>query len=115
MFINCKKNLVVRVGDQIKRIEKDFIGEIPDELASHWMIRAAIKDGTIATPAGTSDKKLEQADEVAAGKAAAADIRPDGEPKADDQGTGAPYANQDNGGAGAEKAEAAEGEKKPKK
>jgi len=101
MFFNCKKNLVIRVGDEITEINKDFIGEIPDALAGHWMIQAAIKDGTIATPAGTSDKKLEQADTAAAEKAEAADIRPDASPNSEADG--------------AEKAEAAEGEKKPKK
>ena len=101
MFINCKKNLVIRVGDEITEINKDFIGEIPDALAGHWMIQAAIKDGTIATPAGTSDKKLEQADTAAAEKAEASDIRPDASPNSEADG--------------AEKAEAAGGEKKPKK
>ena len=109
MFINCKKNLVIRVGDETTEINKDFIGEIPDALAGHWMIQAAIKDGTIATPAGTSDKKLEQADTAAAEKAEAADIRPDASP--DSEAAGAEKADT----AAAEKAEAAGGEKKPKK
>lgn len=77
MFINCKKNLAIRIDGEVKSIPAGYIGSISDDLAKHWMIRAAIKDGTIATPDGASDKKLEQADEMAAEKAEAADIRPE--------------------------------------
>ena len=78
MFINCKKCLAIHVNGEVVKIEKDYIGEISDDLAKHWMIRAAIADGTIATPQGYADKKLEQADTEAAEKADAADIRPEG-------------------------------------
>lgn len=77
MFINSKKTLLIRTGDKVHRIEKGFIGEISDELAKHWMIQAAISDGSIATPQGKSDRKLEQADVEAELKTEASDIRPE--------------------------------------
>ena len=41
------------------------------------MIQKAIKGGLVATPAAHSDKELYKADDQAAEKEAAADIRPD--------------------------------------
>lgn len=86
MFVNCKKNLAIRIGGDVQSIPAGYIGSIPDVLAGHWMVQAAIKDGTIATPEGIADKDLEQADAVATGKADAADIRPDGAGEADAAG-----------------------------
>lgn len=86
MFINCKKNLAIRIDGDVQSIPAGYIGSIPDALAGHWMVQAAIKDGTIATPGGIADKDLERADAVAAGKADAADIRPDGAGEADAAG-----------------------------
>lgn len=75
MFINSKKNFEIREGGQKLVIPRDFIGEIPDWAAEHWLVQAAIKDGSIATPQNTADKSLEQADKTAKKKADTADKR----------------------------------------
>lgn len=75
MFINSKKNFEIREGEQKLVIPRDFIGEIPDWAAEHWLVQAAIKDGSIATPKSTADKSLEQADKTAKKKADTADKR----------------------------------------
>lgn len=75
MFINSKKNFEIREGEQKLVIPRDFIGEIPDWAAKHWLVQAAIRDGSIAAPQGTADKALEQADKTARKKADAADKR----------------------------------------
>lgn len=81
MFIISKKNfLISRKGQEPYPIKKDFVGEIPEEIADHWLIRAAVLDGSIATPQGKKDKDLEAADVKAGEKAAEADIRPDAKP-----------------------------------
>lgn len=78
MFIISKRNFVVqRPGKGPYQIRKDFVGEIPDDVASHWLVQAAIEDGTIATPHGKKDAELEKSDQEAAEKAAGSDIRPD--------------------------------------
>lgn len=78
MFIISKRNfLIPRAGQEPYQIKKDFVGEIPEGIASHWLIKAAIEDGTIATPQGTKDAALEAADALAASKEAESDIRPD--------------------------------------
>ena len=75
MFINSKINLLVRNDGEIFKIQKDFIGEIPDKIANTWLIQQAIKSGHIATPNSKTDKALEAADKVAeeASKAAEAE------------------------------------------
>lgn len=75
MFINSKKNFEIREGEQKLVIPRKFIGEIPDWAAKHWLVQAAIKDGSIATPQNTADKSLEQADKTAKKKADTADKR----------------------------------------
>lgn len=78
MFIIAKRNFLIQIsGREPYRIKKDYIGEIPEDVAAHWLVRAAIADGTIATPQGGKDKALEQADREAAEKEAESDIRPD--------------------------------------
>lgn len=78
MFIISKRNfLIPRAGQEPYQIKKDFVGEIPEGIASHWLIKAAIEDGTIATPQGTKDAALEAADALAADKESKSDIRPD--------------------------------------
>lgn len=78
MFIISKRNfLIQRAGRDIYRIPKDYVGEIPDEVASHWLIQAAIASGTIATPQGTKDVQLDTADALANTKADELDIRSD--------------------------------------
>ena len=52
-------------------------GNIPDWAAGHWLIQAAIRDGSIATPENTADRALESADTEAEEKAKDFDIRPE--------------------------------------
>lgn len=75
MFINSKKCFEIREGDNVLVIPRDFIGTIPDWASKHWMIQAAIHDGSIATPDNAEDKALETADAVAGEKAEEYDIR----------------------------------------
>ncbi|MCI8661439.1 MAG: hypothetical protein HFG54_14545 [Lachnospiraceae bacterium] len=78
MFIISKKNLRINSpGREPYVIRKDYVGEIPEDIASHWLVKAAIADGTIATPHGKKDVDLEKADQEASEKAREADIRPD--------------------------------------
>ena len=64
MFIISKRNLMIqRPGENPYIIRKDYVGEIPEDIASHWLVRAAINDGTIATPQGKKDVDLENADQ----------------------------------------------------
>lgn len=80
MFIMAKKNFRIRRADGSSfLIPKDFVGEIPNDVASHWLVQAAIQSGSIATPQGKQDNALEKADGEAEKKAAEADIRPDAE------------------------------------
>ena len=80
MFINSKKRFEIREGNQRLVIPYNFIGNIPDWAARHWLVQAAIQDGSIATPDNAADKELEAADTVAGEKAEEYDIRPE-EPK----------------------------------
>ncbi len=66
MFVNCKKNLDIREKDRKLLIPQGYIGEIPEWAASHWLVKAAIKDGVIVTPENKSDTALEKADQEAA-------------------------------------------------
>ena len=57
MFIIAKRNFLIQIsGREPYRIKKDYIGEIPEDVAAHWLVRAAIADGTIATPQGEKIK-----------------------------------------------------------
>lgn len=75
MFINSKKNFEICEGEKKFLIPRDYIGEVPAWIAKHWLVLAAIKDGSIATPKKTRDKALQQADKEAELKAAVADKR----------------------------------------
>ncbi len=78
MFIVAKRSFKVpRKNGEMFLIRKDYVGDIPDDVAEHWLIRAAIHDGTIATPQSGKDRDLYQADAQAGDKEKAADIRPD--------------------------------------
>lgn len=77
MFINSKKSFEIREGESVFTIPLNYIGEIPAWVAAHWLVRAAIKDGSIATPEYTADKALEKADGEAAEKADSFDKRPE--------------------------------------
>lgn len=82
MFIVSKRNYQVRRADGSSFfIAKDFIGNIPEDVAQSNLVRRAIRGGMIAVPEGTKDKQLEQADREAGEKAAENDIRPDTEGK----------------------------------
>ncbi len=77
MFINSKKRFEICEGDRKLVIPRNFIGSIPDWAANHWLVQAAIRDGSIATPENTADKTLEAADTAAEGRAEGYDIRPE--------------------------------------
>lgn len=78
MFIVSKRNFKLRLADgTVYKITKDFIGEIPFEVAAHPLIQNAIDSGWITAPASHADKALYEADAEAAQKAAEADLRPD--------------------------------------
>lgn len=82
MFINSKKCFEIREGNQRLVIPCNFIGNIPDWAASHWLVQAAIRDGSISTPDSTKDRALEAADKVAREKAEEYDMRAKEEPEA---------------------------------
>ena len=65
MFINSKVKLLVRDGDETYIIPKDFIGEIPENIAKSWLVQNAIKSGHVVTPENKTDKALETADKKA--------------------------------------------------
>ena len=78
MFIVSKRNYDVRRPDgSLYKIRKDFIGDIPEDVADTRLVQRAIRAGMIFIPSGTADRQLEKADQEAAEKAAANDIRPD--------------------------------------
>ena len=80
MFITSKRNLLVKFPDGSEyKIARDFVGEIPDELAEVDLIKLAISDGTIVTPKSKEDEVIEAAVEEAA--ELENDIRPDAEKK----------------------------------
>lgn len=91
MFIISKKNFKVRRTDgTVYAIRKDYAGEIPEDVAAHWLVQAAIQSGSIAAAAGTRDRDLQNADQEAGEKANAADIRPDAkeDPAEDEKAAG---------------------------
>ena len=80
MFIISKRNFKIRRADgEIFRIQKEFVGTIPEDVANHPLIQSAIRCGWIATPDTKADAELIKADAEAAQKAAESDIRPDAE------------------------------------
>ena len=81
MFIVAKRNYLVRRADgSFYRIEKDYIGEIPEDVAESELVQRAIVGGNIAVPGGIRDRELYKADDAAAEQAAEYDIRPDAHP-----------------------------------
>ena len=80
MLIIAKRNYLVRRADgSFYRIEKDYIGEIPEDVAESELVQRAILGGNIAVPGGSKDKELYKADDAAVEQAAEYDIRPDAE------------------------------------
>lgn len=60
MFIMSKRNIELPSPDGSMRlkVQKDFIGDIPDWAADTAYFRALVKDGKIAVPASTKDKHI---------------------------------------------------------
>ena len=87
MFLVSKKNYLVRRADGSSYlIKKDYIGEIPDDVAGSSLVKKAIRGGSISIPEGKRDGQLEKADEKAKRNASKKDIRPDaGEMKKSDE------------------------------
>lgn len=80
MFIVAKRNYLVRRADgSFYQIKKDYIGEIPDDVAKSELVQRAIIGGNIAVPGGTKDRELYKADDAAAERSVEYDIRPDAE------------------------------------
>ena len=80
MFITSKRNLLIKLPDGSEyKIARDFVGEIPDELANVDLIKLAISDGTIVTPESKKDVGIEAA--VEAASELENDIRPDAKKK----------------------------------
>lgn len=78
MFIISKRNYDVRRADgSLFSIKKDYIGDIPEDVARSRLVQRAIRGGMIAIPQGKADTQLERADAAAGERAAGNDIRPD--------------------------------------
>ena len=62
MFIVSTKAYAVKLKDgSLYKIPRGFIGEIPSEVANSLIVKLAIKDGSISTPASTKDTVVEKA------------------------------------------------------
>jgi len=62
MFICSKAKMSVRLNDgRVFNIPRDYVGEIPEEVANTWFVQAAIKSGDIAVPADKKDANIEAA------------------------------------------------------
>ena len=78
MFIVSKRSYAVRLSNgSFYRIPKDFIGEIPEEVAESRLVQRAVRSGSIAVPSGTRDRELLEADQKAEELLKENDIRPD--------------------------------------
>ena len=89
MFIVSKRNYQVRRADGSSYlIKKDFIGEIPEDVARSGLVQRAVRGGMICVPEGNRDKQLERADEEAGERARENDIRPDAAQEEDPQKPG---------------------------
>lgn len=78
MFIMSKRNFLVPRADGSRyMIRKDYIGDIPEDVAKSWLVQAAIKDGGIATPSSHLDGDLRASDAKAEDLSKEHDKRPD--------------------------------------
>lgn len=78
MFIVAKKKFRIKRADgSLFLIPKEYMGEIPGDVASHWLMQSAIKSGSIAASGSSADKSLDKAVDQAAEAEKVADIRPD--------------------------------------
>ena len=72
MFIVSTKRFKIRRADGSPfLIEKGFVGNIPEDVASEWLIQQAIKEGSISTPDSKADSSIEKAISASEGKAKA--------------------------------------------
>lgn len=64
MFIVSKRNIILpsKDGKRAFRVDRDYIGEIPEWAADTDYFRALAADGKIGVPEGHSDGALEAAD-----------------------------------------------------
>lgn len=61
MFIHSSKSFAVKRADgTLYRIPKGFVGEIPSDVASSKLVKLAIQDGSISTPATKKDKDIDK-------------------------------------------------------
>ena len=82
MFIVAKKNFKIKRADgSLYVIKKDFVGEIPEDVARHWLVRAAIKSGSLAASESGKDKAMDAAMDAANANAEASDLRTDSKDK----------------------------------
>lgn len=59
MFIVSKRNYDVRRPDgSLYKIRKDFIGDIPEDVADTRLVQRAIRAGMIFIPSGTADRHM---------------------------------------------------------
>lgn len=65
MFIMAKRNVILPSpdGSRQHKVDRGFIGNIPDWATETDYFRALVKDGKIAVPQGTKDKDTQEADE----------------------------------------------------
>ena len=77
MFIVSKRSYAVRLSNgSFYRIPKDFIGEIPEEVAESRLVQRAVRSGSIACPP-RPERELLEADQKAEELLKENDIRPD--------------------------------------
>lgn len=78
MFVMSKRNFLVPRADGTRyMIRKDYIGDIPEDVAKSWLVQAAIKDGGIATPSSHLDGDLRASSDKSDKISAEHDKRPD--------------------------------------
>ena len=62
MFIVSTKKFKIRRADGTAvDIPKGYVGEIPDDIANEWIVQAAIREGSISTPATKADSSIDKA------------------------------------------------------
>lgn len=77
MFIVSKRSYAVRLSDgSFYRIPKDFIGEIPEEVAESRLVQRAVRSGSLRS-LRDRDRELLEADQKAEELQKENDIRPD--------------------------------------
>lgn len=78
MFIISKRAFKFRFPDgSCFRVDRDFMGEVPEYVAEHPLFKLAVEGGEIMTPTTHRDKAIHDADDAAAEAARRHDIRPD--------------------------------------